>query len=150
MRQKKTYPCSLNAAFLSCCPNLLRSYSSIVSPAPLKCPVWLSLSLKELNNSIWAPHGIPLKIPLKTPSSPGNLYGLNLECAPHTVPRHRLSSPLFIELLHRIRNGNDRPYLLSYYGRKINQHTGIGIKLMKWVGVEKPIPLPGPEHPADG
>jgi len=26
MEQKKTYPCSLNAAFLSCCPNLLRSY----------------------------------------------------------------------------------------------------------------------------
>jgi len=28
MRQKKTYPCSLNAAFLSCCPNLLRSYEA--------------------------------------------------------------------------------------------------------------------------
>jgi len=26
MEQKKTYPCSLNAAFLKCCPNLLRSY----------------------------------------------------------------------------------------------------------------------------
>lgn len=74
--------------------------SPIVSPTPLKCPVWLNSSAKKLNSSIWTPHGAFHKIPLKKIPSHVNLsLWLQSGSTLHRVPHHRLSSPLFIELL---------------------------------------------------